>query len=323
MADPEILDFDHGISAVDARFKRPGMAAIHLIAEGQRAALVDIGTNYSVPQAEKLLKHRGIAPENIAYLIVTHVHLDHAGGAGAMLARLPQAQLVVHPRGARHMADPSQLVAGATAVYGETEMRASYGELIPIPQERILQTHDGLTLDIGGRSLVFLDTLGHCRHHHCIYDERSGGIFTGDNFGISYRQLDVAGRPCVIPATAPVQFDPEAYHRSVDRILALRPRWAFMTHFSRVGELQRLGQDLHRLLDGHVAVAKTAQGTSGTERHGIITTGLRKLFLDYVRQRSCTLPEAEIDALFALDVEVNAQGVEVWMDRPTKMERGS
>ena len=127
-----VRDFDHGISAIDAGFKRPLLASIHLLREGRAAAVIDIGTNQSVPNVLAVLAAKGIAPADVRYLILTHVHLDHAGGAGAMLRHLPNAQVVIHPRGTRHMVDPSRLVAGAVAVYGEAVFREDYGEIVPI-----------------------------------------------------------------------------------------------------------------------------------------------------------------------------------------------
>lgn len=310
----DFLDFEHGIHAVDALFKRPRLAALHLIVEGGRAALVECGTNHSLVQLQRLLDHCHVSPEAVDYVIVTHVHLDHAGGAGAIMRHLPNARLVVHPRGVRHMADPGQLYRAATAVYGEAEMRATYGELLPVPRERMLETRDGELIELNGRPLLFLHTPGHCRHHHCLYDERSGGMFTGDTFGISYREFDVDGRPAVVLAAAPSQFDPIAFHESIERLRALRPRWAFLTHYSRVGDVDRLADTLHKLVDGHVAVAESNRGLAGPERHQAMAAGLDRLFRDHLHEHGCRLPEADVTALIALDVEVNAQGLGVWLD---------
>src|SRR5690606_20245617 len=139
------------------------------------------------------LQARGLAAEDVAYVCVTHVHLDHAGGAGALMHRLPCARLVVHPRGARHMADPSRLVASARAVYGEVEFARIYGDIRAVDAARIVEAPDGLVLELNSRPLRFLDTPGHARHHYCIFDEVSRSFFTGDTFGLSYREFDVDG----------------------------------------------------------------------------------------------------------------------------------
>ena len=108
------------------------LAAVHLVVENGRAAFVDTGTNASLPSALAALEVLGLTPDCVDYVMLTHIHLDHAGGAGAMMRRFPHARLVVHPRGARHMADPSKLVAGANAVYGRDEVRRLYGDVLPI-----------------------------------------------------------------------------------------------------------------------------------------------------------------------------------------------
>src|SRR5690606_24907183 len=110
----------------------------------------------------------------------------------------------VHPRGARHMADPSRLIASATTVYGETEFNRLYGTIRPVDPHRIITAPDGFTLDFNGRPLVFFDTPGHARHHYCVFDQKSQSVFTGDTFGISYREFDVEGMEFVFPATTPV-----------------------------------------------------------------------------------------------------------------------
>ena len=165
----------HGIHVVDTGFHRPRFDAAYLIVERGRAAFVDTGTNHAVPRLLAALAHVGLEPAAVDWLIVTHVHLDHAGGAGLLLRSLPNAKLVVHPRGARHLIDPAFLVAGATAVYGAAEMARSYGTIVGIDAERVLATADGMTLELAGRPLEFIDTPGHARHHHCIWDAASRG----------------------------------------------------------------------------------------------------------------------------------------------------
>ncbi len=210
----------NGITCIDTGYHRPALAACYLIEQGDQAAFVDSGTTRTVPKLLELLASRDIPRESIAYVMPTHVHLDHAGGAGELMRHLPNAKLVVHPRGARHMVDPSKLVAGATAVYGEAVFRENFGELVPVPEERVLLAVDGLRLDLNGRILLFRDTPGHARHHYSIFDEASRGFFTGDVFGLSYQEVDCASGPFLFPTTTPVQFDPAAWHKSLDLLLS-------------------------------------------------------------------------------------------------------
>jgi glyoxylase-like metal-dependent hydrolase (beta-lactamase superfamily II) len=152
------------------------------------------------------------------------VHLDHAGGAGLLMRELPRATLVVHPRGARHMIQPTALYQGALAVYGQEEMDRSYGRLVGIEADRVTTTHDGMVLELAGRPLRFADTPGHARHHHCIWDAATRGWFTGDTFGLSYREFDDdEGRPWIFPTSTPVQFDPPALRASIERLVSFGP----------------------------------------------------------------------------------------------------
>jgi hydroxyacylglutathione hydrolase len=310
---PHIFDYEHGISAIDSGFGRPQLAAIHLIAEGDRAALVDTGTNASLPIVLDALRAKGLSPEQIDYVILTHIHLDHAGGAGALMRALPNARLAVHPRGARHMADPARLVAGTVAVYGEAEARRMYGEILPVAAERILETPEGVAIRLGDRELTFLDTPGHARHHVCIRDGRSGHLFAGDMFGLSYRELDRDGRHFVFPTTTPVQFEPAAMHASIDRLLALRPEAIYVTHYGQVRDVPRLGADLHRLIDAHVEAALHHRG-AGAERHARIKAAIIEILLGEARRHGWRMAPDALLRLMAIDVELNAQGLGVWLD---------
>lgn len=308
-----VFDYEHGISAIDTGYGRPGMVAVHLIVEGGRAAIVDTAHNDGVPVVLSTLAQEGIAPEQVDWVILTHVHLDHAGAAGALIERLPNARLTVHPRGTRHMIDPRALVAGTFAVYGEQAARRIYGEIVPVPAERIVETPDGHSIRLAGRELRFLDTPGHARHHVCVVDSRSGHAFTGDTFGISYRALDVDGRPMIFPTTTPVQFDPQALHRSIDRLLALRPQAVYLTHFGRVADVPRLGEALHRLIDAHARLALECRD-AGDERAQRLTEGVRRLLLAECRHHGLTAPDAALLELLEHDVRLNADGLAAWLD---------
>ncbi|MDD2884204.1 MAG: MBL fold metallo-hydrolase [Dechloromonas sp.] len=306
-------EYEHGIYAFDAGYVRPILAAIHLIVDDGRVALIDTGSNDSLPNVLAALAQLGLAPAAVDYIILTHIHLDHAGGAGTLMRALPQAKLVVHPRGSRHMAEPSKLVAGVTAVYGQAYVDTVYGDILPIPAERIIEAHDGLTLSLGKRELLCIDTPGHAKHHICIVDRNSGSIFTGDMFGLSYREFDVDGRQFILPTTSPTQFDPAEMHASIDRLMRYQPRAMYLTHYAQVHDVATQAAALRRRLDQHVAIAEAHAG-DGETRHAATKQGLTDYLLAELRCHGCTLPEASILEILATDLELNAQGLIWWLD---------
>lgn len=304
--------YGNGIYAFDSGYVRPLLAAIHLIVENGRAAFVDTGNNASLPAALAALDRLGLTVDSVDYVILSHIHLDHAGGAGAMMRAFPQARLVVHPRGARHMADPSKLIEGASAVYGADEVRRLYGEVLPIAADRIIEATDQLTVDLAGRELVCRDTPGHAKHHLCLVDRLSGHVFTGDTFGLSYRQLDTDGRQFIFPTTTPIQFDPAALHASIDLIMSYRPQAVYLTHFSEVRDVAEKALQLHRQIDVHAAIAQREKD-SGQDLLSRIRAGLAELLLSEARLFGCRLSDAEILDVFAGDLDLNAQGLAFWV----------
>jgi glyoxylase-like metal-dependent hydrolase (beta-lactamase superfamily II) len=309
----QITHYGHGIYAIDAHYVRPKLAAIHLIIENGRAAFVDTGCNDSLPIVRMALAELGIEAAQVDYVILTHIHLDHAGGAGAMMRAFPNALLVVHPRGARHMADPSKLIEGAAAVYGADEVRRLYGDVLPIDVDRIVEATDGLRVELSGRELACLDTPGHARHHVGIVDQKTEHIFTGDIFGLSYRELDTGGRQFIFPTTTPIQFDPAAMHASIDLLLGYQPQAVYLTHFGQLRDVAVQGAILHRLVDAHVAIARREK-YAGAERHARIRDGLTHLLLEETSRFGCRLAGHEILDIFSGDLELNAQGLGVWLD---------
>ena len=307
-----------GIHVIDTGFHRPRFDASYLLVERGRAAFVDTGTNHSVPRLLAALDAVGVARAEVDFVIATHVHLDHAGGVGLLMRELPGARLVVHPNGARHLIDPAKLMAGARAVYGDEEVERSYGDVVGVAAERVLTTTDGMTLDLAGRPLRFIDTPGHARHHHCVWDARSGGFFTGDTFGLSYREFDTERGAWLLPTTTPVQFDPQALRASVLRMLAYAPRWMFLTHYGAIGDVQALGAQFLEQLDEMVTLGRALAGRP--DRGVALREGLRELYLQRLRRHGCTLGEARSLELLAMDVELNAQGMGIWLDRSARRQ---
>ncbi len=315
MPQPRFQELPDQVTCIDTEYQRPGLAACYLIESDGEAAFIDTGTSHTVPVLMSVLEDKGIAPEQVKYVIPTHVHLDHAGGAGALMQRLPQARMVIHPYGARHMIDPSKLTAGAMAVYGEEDFKSSFGELIPVAEERTMEAADGFRLQLGSRELLCLDTPGHARHHICIFDDQSRGLFTGDTFGLSYREFDTDKGPFLLATSTPIQFDPVAWHETLDRLIALSPEVVYLTHYCAVREPLRLVDMLRRSIDQFTTIALAAEAAPGRERIEQIRTALLHWLLASLDQHGCSLSPREIEHLMAMDLELDAQGLEVWLQK--------
>lgn len=305
--------YEHDIYSVDAEYVRPKHAAIHLILENGRVALVDSGCNDSIPNALQALDELRVSVDSVDYVMLSHIHLDHAGGAGTMMKLFPNARLVVHPRGAWHMAKPARLMESVATVYGIEETRRLYGEVLPIDASRIIEATHETSIDLAGRKLLCLDAPGHAKHHIAIVDSKSGHIFSGDIFGLSYPELDTDGRQFVFPTTTPVQFDPQAMHASIEMLMSYRPQAIYLTHFGQTCDVAGKALDLHRMIDAHVAIA-LREKKAGAERHARIRVGLDELLLEETKRFGCRLADADVLKVFDADLELNTQGLVVWLD---------
>jgi glyoxylase-like metal-dependent hydrolase (beta-lactamase superfamily II) len=299
---PFVEPLDRGVYVIDTGFVRPRFDASHLIVEQGRAAFVDTGTNHAVPRLLEALESLGLARDAVDYVIATHVHLDHAGGA----------RLVVHPLGARHLVDPNRLMASARAVYGDAEVARSYGELVGVPRERVIETHDGMTLGLAGRLLQFFDTPGHARHHHCIWDERSRGMFTGDTLGVAYPEFSSARGVWLIPATPPTQFDPDALRASVRRLLSFDPQRVYLTHYGEVTSVPQLVATFLARLEKIVELGQSLR--THAQRVPALQLGLTELYRAWLREHSCPLDEVQALHLLRIDIDINAQGIHHWLE---------
>lgn len=302
---PAFAAVGDGVYCIDADYVRPQLASIYLLVAGGEAALIDTGTTHSLANVEATLAELAIAPEQVRYVIPTHVHLDHAGGAGAMMRRFEQATLLIHPRGARHMIDPHRLVEGTIAVYGEAAFRRLYGEIEPIDARRVEIVDDRQCRWLGDRELQFLDTPGHARHHFCIADAQSDGIFTGDTLGLSYPPMKGLARG-LVPTTPPTQFDPQALAESVDRLFALEPRRLYLTHYGAFDDPLVQAASFHRWIEQYVALCERIDPRDEAAE-AVLEAALGELILDGLDDAAQPL-----GALLEIDIRLNAQGLAHW-----------
>jgi len=307
-----VTEHPGGVIVIDADYYREHMAACYLVEAESEVAFIEVGTNSSTPRLMKVLKKRGWNPEDVSYVIVTHVHLDHAGGAGSLMQLLPNATFLVHPYGARHMMDPAKLEAGTRAVYGDEMFDRIYGKLIPVDEKRLRIMEDGDEVKLGNRQLRFMDTPGHARHHFCVFDSLTKGWFTGDTFGLSYREFDTEKGAFLLPTTTPIQFDPEALKASVKKLLAMEPECMYLTHYGRVDDVQRLSKVMIDGVDTLVAIAE--QYKDDESRRQKIETAMGDWLMAGLVKHGVSLSRDKCMELLHYDIEFNTQGIEFWLD---------
>jgi len=307
-----VTEYDGGVLAVDGGFVREHMAACYMVEAATEVAFIEVGANASTPRLMKVLEARGWKPEDVRYVIVTHIHLDHAGGAGSLMQLLPNATFLVHPYGVRHMVDPSKLEAGARAVYGNELFDKLYGKLIPVAEDRVQVMEDGDVVRLGERQFLFIDTPGHARHHFCVHDSQTNGWFSGDTFGLSYRELDTSKGAFLFPTTTPIQFDPAALKESVKRLMANQPEFMYLTHYGRVTDLQRLAK---MMTDGVDKLAAIAERYKDDDQRTIkIETAMKDWLMAGTKAHGVSLSEEECYELLKSDIVLNTQGIEFWLD---------
>ena len=312
----QITVLNDGIFAVDTEYVRPLQDASHLIVENGRAAFVDTGTNDSVPLLLDALRQRDIDVADVDFVFLTHVHLDHAGGAGLLMQHLPNARCVIHPRGAPHMISPEKLIKGTEAVYGAERTREMYGDIRPIDERRVVVAEDNGWISFNGRDVQALFTEGHARHHYCLNDPASRGVFTGDNFGISYRELDTSRGEFIYPTSTPASFDPVEAHKSVDRIMACNPEQVYLTHYSRVRDLDRLAGDMHAGIDAYEQMALACRDAE--DRDTALEAAMYGYLSTRLREHGFKGDDDAMRSILDIDVTLNAAGLAAWLNRLDK-----
>ncbi|SMN10849.1 Beta-lactamase related protein [uncultured Candidatus Thioglobus sp.] len=310
---PIYHELDFSVTCIDTQHIRDDFVAAYLIEDSNRAAFIDTGCYLSVPTLLATLDEKNITRENVDYIILTHIHLDHAGGAGELIRHLPNAKIIVHEYGANHLINPSKLRAGVIKVYGELFFKQFLGDLIPVPMNKIIIAKEGDIITLGNRSLKLIDTPGHARHHICIWDEKSRGIFSGDTLGVSYRELDTAQGELIFPPTTPIQFDPEVWKNTIAKLMQLQPKYAYLTHFNRIEFSQKSADMLIDNINQFVEIAIQMQHQPN--RHKAIKQALLDYLLKIATQHGVVLDEEKQIKVFKDDLEICTQGLGVWLDK--------
>lgn len=303
------------VVTIDCEYLRPRFAAAYLLVDdsadsGPEAAFVDNNTAHSVPLLLKALHAEGLSPEQVRYIIITHVHLDHAGGTSELMKACPRATLLAHPRAARHMIDPSKLVASARRVYGEDAFTRLYGAISPVPETRVRTVEDEERIPFaGGPPLRFFHTRGHANHHFCIDDPATHSVFTGDSFGLAYPVLQRNGL-FIFPSTSPTDFHHDEAVKSLERIVATGARQALLTHYGAVTDLTMAARQLreHLAFSQRTLEEASRTGLTGAELDSFCMDRHRSFFREFARSKGLDLSEEDWD-LLKLDLELNAQGV--------------
>lgn len=312
----QTIRLNDGITAIDTEHARPLQDASHLVVAAGRAAFVDTGTNNSVPLLIDALHQQDLDVADVDYVFLTHIHLDHAGGAGLLMQELPNAVCVVHPRGIVHMIDPTRLIAGTEAVYGVEQTQQMYGDLQPIAAARCVAPEDEQWFDLNGRQMQALYTEGHALHHYSLNDPASDGVFTGDSFGISYRELDTSAGALIFPTSTPTHFDPDAAHVSIDRIMGCNPEQLYLTHYSRVRDLDRLAADMHASIDAYAQMALANKDADDPQ--AAIQSAMSDYLQGLARAHGYKGGDDELQAVLEIDIELNAKGLVSWLQRLKK-----
>lgn len=310
------------IVTIDCNYIMPRVAAAYLLRAAENACFIDNNTNHSVPLMLAALKDAGYSPADVSHIIITHVHLDHAGGTGLLLTHCPNAVVVAHPRAAPHVIDPSRLVQSAKTVYGEENFLKLYGEIMPVPKERVYIPADGETIRAGDRDLEFIYTRGHANHHFVILDKKSRSIFTGDSFGLAYPMLQRGTKPFLFPSTSPTDFDAAEARISYEKILHSGAVRAYPTHFGAWTDMQAGYDMLTSYINDVEAIFNELKKStlSAKEAGEFAFVNFKKFFERELAARGIRLSQAESDVL-GLDIDLNAQGIAFAAERARKKER--
>jgi glyoxylase-like metal-dependent hydrolase (beta-lactamase superfamily II) len=311
------------VSTIDCEFLgESGHTAAYLLEQGGEAAYIDNNTTHVVPRLLRHLDSHGLRAEDVRYVVITHVHLDHAGGTSELMKACPHATLLAHPLAARHMVDPTALLFSAAQVYGQQRFHELYGEIEPVPEHRVQSVQDGEAFPLGTAQLTFLFTPGHASHHVCIHESDTNGIFTGDAFGTIYPALQAYGL-LAYPSTSPTDFDASQAQDSLRRIDNFGADRLYLTHFGEHTKIREAAMQLH----AHLEFARDLErecihsALPDDELAPLCQRRWRTHMTDVLAEHGGLHRDPEAWRIVELDVELNAQGVAFSAVRARKRAR--
>jgi len=299
------------ISIIDGHYYFEGRAAAYLIQDGDEAAFVDNITRFSVPHLLSALEQRGLTPEQVKYAIVTHIHLDHSGGTAELMKQCPNATVLCHPRAARHIIDPSKLVASAKPIYGEEAFNKLYGEIEAVEDSKVRIVEDEETVTLGSRTLTFMDTPGHARHHHSIHDDNTNTIFSGDAFGTGYQQLQGGTAPFMNYVCAPPEFDPQAAISTIKRLAEHGADRILATHFGASPDIQACAEQQIKALNRFEQLARDTADSDleGDALQEHCVTQVSAIINNELKACGLDPSDAEVSKWSTTELSITSQGI--------------
>jgi glyoxylase-like metal-dependent hydrolase (beta-lactamase superfamily II) len=279
--------------------------------------VIETNTNYAVPKILGALEKLGFEKKQVRYVIVTHIHLDHAGGAGELMQQLPDAQLLLHPRARKHMINPEKLIDSVKQVYGEKKYKELYGEIKAIPKERVKTLDHGDEFRLGSRTLQAFHHSGHAKHHMTLWDKKSASVFSGDNFGIGYPKMTFGTTRMLFPSTSPTQFEPEKALETYEHIIELEPARVLLTHYGPLEDVLSGYVQLRNWIQFSTAIAEQryAEGLRETELENTLRDDIESRFNSEIKGARGTDMTREEKELLALDIDLNAQGLAFYIKK--------
>lgn len=308
------------IKIIDSKLIRKQFACTYIIEDSNEIALIEVSSANAINNILENLSSLKIQYTDVKYVFVTHIHLDHASGAGKLLQKLPNAKLIVHPSGAKHMIDPTKLIAGAVAVYGEDVVKKDYGDILPIPETKVIPCSDFEVFKLGARELTTIFTPGHARHHISIFDNKTDGIFTGDSLGLSYPEMNVNGRRFYQPTTTPTAFEYSKMLDSIDKMMALNPKLIFFTHFGISNEPKEVSIQVKKRLIDYKQIVESLPTFNNNEIKSL-ESKLENYYIKESKSHGVNLSSKQIKELFDIDIKLNAMGLLLWKQRENDLTR--